>query len=431
MTSPKFGVENTTSKVRFVVLAFAVALGAITYLDRVCISITAPYIMRELSLDQVRMSFVFSAFTLAYAIFEIPTGYWGDRIGTRRVLTRIVLWWSSFTALTATAFSYPSLLLVRFLFGVSEAGAWPNVAKTFSRWFPSSERGTAQGIFFMGAHLAGGLTPLLVAAMLTRLPWRAVFVIFGMVGFVWAAAWYSWFRDDPAQHSAVNTAELAKIVSGRRIESGHALRFADFTRLLRNRSMIGLALSYFTQSYGFYFYITWLPTYLEKVRGFTAMRLGILAGLPLILSMAADLSGGLMTDHASRRFGLRWGRAGVGVISCLGAGVAMAAGAFVQDGVSAAILIAVAAASSNLMLGASWGSCIDIGGDQTGLVGGVMNTAGQVGGILSPIILALIVRHFSSWSTPLYLTGLLYCLGAVAWCMVDASQPVWPEKQIA
>jgi MFS family permease len=147
--------------------------------------------------------------------------------------------------------------------------------------------------------------------------------------------------------------------------------------------------------------------------------------------MAADLSGGLMTDYASRRFGLRWGRAGVGVISCLGAGLAMLAGAFVQNGVSAAILIAVAAASSNLMLGASWGSCIDIGGNRTGLVGGVMNTAGQVGGILSPIILALIVRQFSSWSAPLYLTGLLYCLGAVAWCMVDASQPVWPEREVS
>src|SRR5580704_4630624 len=169
MTPTTAGIKQATSNVRFAVLAFAVSLGGITYLDRVCISITAPHIMRELSLDQVQMSFVFSAFTLAYAIFEIPTGYWGDRIGTRRVLTRIVLWWSSFTALTAAAFSYPSLLVVRFLFGIGEAGACPNVAKTFSRWFPSSERGTAQGIFFMGAHLMGGLTPLLVRAMLDHM----------------------------------------------------------------------------------------------------------------------------------------------------------------------------------------------------------------------------------------------------------------------
>ena len=154
------------------------------------------------------------------------------------------------------------------------------------------------------------------------------------------------------------------------------------------------------------------------------MKLGVLAGLPLILRMLADLGGGLATDYASRRFGLRWGRAGVGVISCLGAGMAMLFGTAVQDGVSAAILIAVAAASSNLMLGASWGSCIDIGGNQTGLIGGVMNTAGQVGGILSPVILALILKHFSSWSAPLYLTALLYSLGAVAWCLVDANKEV-------
>jgi ACS family glucarate transporter-like MFS transporter len=422
-------IAPAATRARFIVLAFGVALAAVTYLDRVCISVTAKHIMRDLSLSELQMSFVFSAFTMAYAIFEIPTGYWGDRIGTRRVLTRIVVWWSSFTVLTAAAFSYPSLLAVRFLFGIGEAGAWPNVARTFSRWFPANERGTAQGIFFMGAHLAGGLTPLLVSALLARFPWRAVFVIFGIVGFVWAAAWYRWFRDEPSKHPGVNAAEVAKIESGRRIEAAHALRLPDFARLLRNRNIIGLCLSYFTQSYGFYFYITWLPTYLERARGFTSVKLGVLAGLPLILSVLADLVGGIATDYASRRFGLRWGRAGVGVISCLGAGIAMLFGAGVQDGVSAAILIAVAAASSNLMLGASWGSCIDIGGNQTGLIGGMMNTAGQVGGILSPIILALILRYFSSWSAPLYLTGLLYSLGALAWCMVDASKPLWPEKE--
>lgn len=416
------------SRARFTVLAFGVALAGVTYLDRVCISVTAPRIMRDLHLDELRMSFVFSAFTFAYALFEIPSGYWGDRIGARRVLTRIVLWWSSFTALTAAAFSYPSLLALRFLFGMGEAGAWPNVAKTFSRWFPASERGTAQGTFFMGAHLAGGITPLLVAAMLAHLPWRAVFVIFGMVGFVWAAAWHRWFRDDPAAHPSVNAAELARIEAGRRVEFAHPLRLADVGRLARNRNIAGLCLSYFAQSYGFYFYITWLPTYLEKVRGFTSVKLGLLAGLPLILSMAADLGGGLATDYASRRFGLRWGRAGVGVVSCLGAGVAMLAGAGVQDGVRAAILIAIAAASSNLMLGASWGCCIDIGGSRTGLIGGVMNTAGQIGGILSPVILALIVRRFASWAAPLYLTGFIYCLGAAAWCMVDAGRPLWPEE---
>ena len=154
--------------------------------------------------------------TLAYALFEIPTGWWGDRVGTRRVLTRIVCWWSAFTVLTGFAFSYPSLLVIRFLFGAGEAGAWPNVARTFSRWFPRRERGTAQGIVFHGraprgrAHAAAGDG----AAARTSTGGR-LFVVFGSIGFVWALAWYRWFRDTPAEHAAVSQAERAFIEAGR------------------------------------------------------------------------------------------------------------------------------------------------------------------------------------------------------------------------
>jgi len=181
-----------------------VLLGAITYLDRVCISLTAPDMMHDLGLSTVQMSVVFSAFTLAYAAFELPTGAWGDRVGSRRILTRIVIWWSGFTALTGAAWSYSSLIAIRFLFGVGEAGAWPNVGITFSRWFPRKDRGTIQGIFFSGAHLSAGLTPLLVVVLLRHFHWRTLFPMFGMVGFVWALVWYRWFRDRPVEHAAVN-----------------------------------------------------------------------------------------------------------------------------------------------------------------------------------------------------------------------------------
>ena len=158
------------TRVRYQVVALAVALAMVTYLDRVCISKLAPDIMRDLGLSKIQMGYVFSSFTLAYAFFEIPTAWWADREGTRRVLTRIVIWWSSFTIATAAAFNYATLLAVRFLFGAGEAGAWPCVARTFSRWIPASERGTIQGIFFAGAHLAGGLTPLVVVALQPYLP---------------------------------------------------------------------------------------------------------------------------------------------------------------------------------------------------------------------------------------------------------------------
>ncbi len=421
-------IASAGSRVRYRVLAFTVLLAAITYLDRVCISLTAPAMMRDLNLSQVEMSFVFSAFTLAYGLFEIPTGWWGDRVGTRRVLTRIVMWWSGFTIATATAFNYISLLAIRFLFGVGEAGAWPNAARTFSRWFPATERGTAQGIFFMGAHLGGGLTPLLVTVMLGVMNWRFVFVIFGAVGIVWATAWYRWFRDDPAQHKAVDQHELDLITRGRGEQADHNLSRKAWRQLLTSRTMIALCLMYFTQSYGFYFYITWLPTYLEKERGFTKASLGLFAGLPLLLSVLADLFGGLTTDRLSRRYGLRVGRCGVGGISLLLAGLFLIAGTATGHPLLSALFIAIGAASSNFLLGASWGTCIDIAEGQAGLVGACMNTAGQVGGFLSPIVAALMVERFASWGTPLYVAGLLYLFGACCWLIIDPRLPVFSRR---
>ena len=415
-------MHTALAPIRCRVLAMAVLLAGITYLDRVCISVAAPDIMRDLRLNRVQMSLVFSAFTLAYALFEIPTGWWGDRAGSRRVLTRIVVWWSSFTILTGAAFNYASLLATRFLFGMGEAGAWPNVARTFSRWFPQSERGTAQGIFFMGAHLAGGLTPLLVTAMLVHLPWRAMFAIFGSVGFFWAAAWYRWFRDDPAEHPSVAAAERQLIESGR--VKAHSLDLRQWRPLLANRTVLALCGMYFTQTYGFVFYVTWLPTYLKAARGFSSTTLGVLAGLPLTLSVLADLFGGLTTDRLTRRHGLRAGRAWVGGGSLLAAGLLLIAGTLAPDPVLAAVLISLAAASSNFLLGASWGTCIDIGGGNAGVVSAAMNTAGQIGGVLSPVVLALVVERFASWSAPLYLTGGLYMLGALCWLWVDPSTPL-------
>ncbi len=421
-------VEPSSSRVRYRVLAFTVALAGITYLDRVCIAQTAQLMMRDMSLSKEQMGFVFSAFTIAYAIFEMPTGAWGDRIGTRRLLTRIVSWWSCFTIATAAAFNYTSLLAVRFLFGVGEAGAFPNVSRTFSRWFPLTERGTAQGIFFAGAHLGGGLTPLLVTALLCYLRWRMVFVAFGAVGFIWAIAWFSWFRDDPADHPEVTPSELKLIESGRAaVDDSDRLDLPGLVRILSHRNMIALCLMYFTQAYGFYFNITWLPTYLEKARGFSSTQLGLLAGLPLILSSVADLVGGLATDRAVRSMGLRVGRCGIGFVSLLLAGLAMIAGAAMDAPLLAALLIALAGAADSFLLGAAWGTCLDIAGPHAGLVTGAMNTAGQIGAFLSPVILPYLLKdqnRAEDWALPLYVAGALFLAGAFCWLIVDPSKPL-------
>jgi len=414
---------SSTTHVRHKVLAMTMVLGAITYLDRVTISVTRPHIARDLNLSATQMGYVFSAFYVAYALFEIPSGWWGDRVGTRRVLTRIVCWWSAFTVLTGAAFNFPSLIAIRFLFGAGEAGALPNAARTFSRWFPRQERGTAQGIFFMSMHLAGGLTPLLVTALLMLFDWRTLFALFGSLGFVWAVAWYRWFRDSPAEHPAVGEAERTLIEKGLGADTGCALDATQWKRLLWNRTVVCLCLMYFTQAFGGTFYVTWLPTYLAS-RGLTGMTAGILAGLPLILSSAADLLGGITTDRAARRLGLRLGRITIGGGALVAAGAFTIAGALVASPVTAAVLIALGGGSSNFLLGAAWGSCVDIGGRRSGAVSAAMNTSGQVGAILSPILVAQVVQRFSAWNAPLYVTGVLFLLGALCWLWVDPTKPV-------
>jgi MFS family permease len=391
------------------------ALGAVTYLDRVCVSILSPSIMKDLDIDTLQMSYVFSAFTFAYAIFEMPTAWWADRIGSRKVLTRIVVWWSAFTMLTGAAFTYPMMLTVRALFGVGEAGAWPNVGRIFSRWIPNEERGRTQGIFFAGAHLAGGLTPAVVAFIATMLPWRWVFVLFGCVGMLWAAAFYRWFRDEPRDHPSITSAERDLIESRRGGVGGHS---GAWHEVFKAPGLIPLCIQYLANTYGFYFFITWLPEYLRNARGMQSAELAIFAGLPLTLSAVADVTGGVTTDFLARKLGVRAGYRLVGGIAYAFAAVIMAAGAGAANGQVAGVLIAIAGALSMFTLAPSWATAISLGGENAGLMGAVMNTSGQVGGILSPIVLAVLVKRYGDWSMPLYVLAALYAIASVCWLFI-------------
>lgn len=422
--TPRPPAGTRPTRVRFGVTGFLLLLAAITYLDRICISVLAPHIARDLQLSKLEMSFVFSAFAVAYAAFEVPSAWWGEKIGARRVLARIVIWWSFFTMATGLAWSYGALLATRFLFGAGEAGAWPNAALAFSRWIPLRERGRVQGAFFAAAHVSGGLTPLLVAALLGAFSWRVVFAVCGAVGFLWVAAWLRWFRDEPRDHPGVNAAEADLIESGRQF-SGHGGHGAGVWRAMATTPNVWfLCLAYFSNSYGSYFVMTWLPTYLAEQRGFQKEALSLFAGLPLLLSVFGDLSGGALTDALSRRLGLRWGRVLVAAAGYAAAGAAMIASIRAATPEAAATLIAVAVAASMFTLSASWASCMDIGGPNTAVLSAAMNTTGQVGSILSPIVAGWIVYRFADWQAPLLIMGCLYLLSAGLWLFVDPRKPL-------
>jgi MFS family permease len=234
---------------RYTLLRFTFVLSIITYIDRVCISSAAPAIREDLGLTAVQMGWVFSAFTFAYAVFEVPSGWLGDVIGPRKVLMRIVLWWSAFTAASGLAWSFVSLLATRFLFGVGEAGAFPNMSRSFRAWFPARERGTAHGVVFLGSRLGAAAAPPLVVVLIATIGWRAAFAVFGGLGVVWSVLWWRWFRDDPAEHPSVTREELEAIRSGEPGAPEVPFRAGD----LLDFNLLRVCLMYFCVGYGLYF----------------------------------------------------------------------------------------------------------------------------------------------------------------------------------
>jgi ACS family glucarate transporter-like MFS transporter len=414
------------TQVRRTVLGFLMALAFLTYLDRACMAYIKPYLMDDFQLSMGQMSVIFSSFALAYGIFEIPTGHWGDRIGPRLVLTRIVAWWSTFTIAGGLAVGYWSMVTIRFLFGMGEAGAWPNSALVMSRWIPVAEQGAAQGAFFAMAHFGGAITPFIVGWMLDLVNWRIVLFAFGAVGFFWVVAWQRWFRDDPATHPAVNAAELSIICAGRRGRTAQLGMGALWRSVATSRPLLLLCLVYATNGYGFYFLITWLPDYLKSFGHFSSVELQFYSGLPLLLSVFADLTGGRLTDVLTGRLGMRWGRAVVGGGGYLLAGSAVFISTWCRDPVASAILFSLGAAFSMFTLGATWSALMAISGRYTGTVGAVMNSASQVGSVLSPIVLSWVVGRYADWTIPIYIIGGLYVVAAIAWLFLDSAREIFP-----
>jgi sugar phosphate permease len=418
------------SRVRARVLGFAFLLAVVTYLDRICISAAAPYIIDDLHLSVLQMSVVFSAFTLSYSLFEIPSGWLGDVVGPRRVLTRIVLWWSAFTMLTSAARGFPSLVAIRFLFGAGEAGAFPNIARSFSRWFPIRERGRANGMMFLGSRVGGMLSAPVALFIVSRWGWRTSFVLFGTIGLVWAAAWFTWYRDRPEDHPAVNAQELAWIRQDPR--DAESLPIRDRTpwgALLRSRNLYAICAMYFAFGYGLYFYFTWLPTYLIKQLGFSLLAGGLFASLPFVLAGFADLAGGWLTDYLCRTRGLRAGRCYLGCAAFLTCAALVFSSTLPVPSIAKAVLLALALASADLALGACWAVPIDIAPDHAGVITGFMNTLGNLGGLVGPLVVGIAVDRWGSWTFPFYVTAIVYACGGLAWLAIDPTQRLMTKER--
>ena len=426
--APQVSVRARPTGVRHMVIVFAVTLGVITYIDRVCISQAAPFITEDLGLTKAQMGWVFAAFAWSYALFEIPGGYLGDWIGPRKVLMRIVIWWSFFTAATGWAWNYISLLVTRFMFGAGEAGCFPNLTKAFTTWLPPSERVRAQGIMWMSARWGGAFTPVLVFWVLQFVSWRRAFEIFGGLGVLWAIWFYWWYRDNPRHNKKINEAELALLEGSEQLASGHG--DVPWGKLIRSKQAWLLCLQYFCLAYGWYFYITWLPTYLKEGRGLNLAQGAVLSILPLFLGGIGSIFCGLISTPIARWTGsVAFTRLLMAIIGFSGATGLLILSTFVKDPVWAMIAMGMASFSNDLVMPGSWAACMDVGGKYAGTLSGAMNMMGNFAGGMSPVVIGYVLQQTdNNWDITFYVSAALYFAGSFFWLVLD---PVTPFDESA
>jgi MFS family permease len=427
----------------------------ILYLDRACINQAAPIIKQELGISGTQLGFVFGAFTLAYAVFEIPAGWWGDRYGSRRILTRIVVWWSIFTALTGAAWGFGALLVIRFLFGAGEAGALPNSARVLRGWFPESSRGRAQGFVTTAMMIGGAAAPVASQWLIDRVGWRWSFVVFALVGVAWALVFYMWFRDNPSEHPATNAAERELIAAGQALRkpagpAAEALAGDDlldqhqthgpipWDRVISCANIWLLGTVMMTMSAMYEVLSSWYPTYLQDARAASQDLSSRLASFVLTAGAFGTFFGGWLTDWLVHRTGrVRWGRTAQAVVGAGLSGFGILASIWTDSTVAASALVALAAFGVQLQLPSWWACATQVSGRHLGALFGLMNMIGGVGRILSQLFIGSFADWRKSlgysgraqWDPGLYVYLGVAIIGMVCWSLVDPEKTVDSEPR--
>jgi MFS family permease len=412
------------------VIGFAATLAVVTYIDRVALSFSAPFISKDLGLNSRQMGLAFTAFGWAYASFEIPGGYLGDRLGPRSVLMRIVLWWSFFTAAMGSIWNLTSLAVTQFLFGAGEAGCFPNLTKTFTTWLPAQERVRAQGIMWLSARWGGAFTPPLVAIVMTLVGWRHAFQLFGCLGVVWAVVFYRWYRNNPLDNPKLNQAEREIV----RQASANARPHGDvpWAKFFASRQVWMICAQYFCLSYGWYFYITWLPTYLRESRHMNLQNAALFGIAPLFMGGLGNPASVFVANRIAPRVGsMAQTRRIMAYIGFTGASAFLLLSTRMNEPAMAVLAIGLASFSNDLVMPGAWSACMDVGGKNAGSLSGMMNMCGNIGGALSPLVIGYILYWTdNNWNMTFYVSAAIYLMGIICWAFLDPVTPLDTEKNI-
>jgi MFS transporter, ACS family, glucarate transporter len=409
--------------VRYIVLGLTIGAYMITYIDRVVISSAVPSIQKEFGFSIVTMGWILSSFQWAYAIFQIPGGWLGDRIGPRRAMALIVSWWSLFTCATVLAWSAGSMALIRFLFGMGEAGSFPIATRSLSRWMLPTERGFAQGATHAGSRLGGALTPALVVLIIANYGWRTAFLCCGSLGMIWAAVWFWYYRDTPDEHQSVNAGERELIRSSLDLaRGGKKIQSVPWKRIVLSPQMWVLSAMYSCYGYNISVYLVWFPKYLNDHRGFNLQQMGFYASLPLLAGTVGDIFGGWFSDFLAKRSGnLKTARRIVGTGGFLFSALCIVPACLTTNPLTSVWFSCLAMFGLESTVGVSWAITLDIGGDSAGAVSAVMNTCGNFSGAIASALSAYLVM-FRGWSMPFLVMAGLSVVAAVLYLRINASQ---------
>ena len=386
-------MNQTPSKARYIVTAFAISLAVITYIDRVGISVALPLIRDELKLSPIQMGWALAAFAWAYAVFEIPGGWLGDRIGPRRVLMRIVIWWSFFTAATGWVWNPSSLIVTRALFGAGEAGAFPNLTRVLTTWLPVKERERAQAFLWLATRVSGAFTPLLVAMLISAIRGGARSSSSACIGVIWAVLFYRWYRDDSERTPEREAAELALLPPAQR--HGRRATGVPWGVIFSNPTSGCSRIQYMCLAYGWWFYINWLPTYLREARGTSVKSARCSPACRCCSAASAAWCRRALVAAPDERIGsVSMARRIIAIIGFVGASAYLRVHADRRIRCRRCSCSGMAGFFNDFVMPAAWAGCMDIGGRYAGTVSGAMNMMGSIAGALS----VLVVGYLLAWS---------------------------------
>jgi MFS family permease len=402
---------------RRAVLGILAALSIITFIDRLAIAVTGPAIQKDLDISPEQWGWVLSAYVIAYAVFEIPSGAMGDKHGYRKELTRITVWWSFFTAITAVCRNFWQLAAARFLFGLGAAGAYPNMTGVLYRWLPARERARGQGVIWAASRFGGALAPLLLVPANKYFGWQAVFVGLGVIGFVWAIVWWRWFHDRPAEQPGISPEEVALIGSDE--AAGHA--GTPWRKLMGLPQLWLISVAYFFYAFGAWFFFGWFPVWMVKA-GFTVDEMGLYGSVPFLLGIVGNLAGGVLCDRLAERIGIRRAYSLIAGI-CLTLTAALLVAMSLATGKFAIVALAgTAFMVMDLMLPAAWTMCMAIGGRYGGTASGMMNTAGTFGGFVCSVAFGYVVAATGNYNLPLQGVAAMVLIAALLFALIDCTK---------